>query len=285
VYYNDLKKGLKDSADQIKEKNKIINILEKEENMLKSIIKPPDIFEKIDIIGCSESNYITGFVVETDELNKFVFGNRFKSLTIVCSDINEYTIINDNIEHNRQKKFYLKFFLNNDLSYWNGSDISFMRNNNLLCESNKSLVGIIFTKKSYEIKPICKNRTKNTKQIYFSPVYTNDLYGEKNTFNCENDNIVSDVSFVVSNKTNYLRHVEPTCQKNDLQTGFNGVTVYVGNYIDKVKFFKHKLELPCNSCSRGGKKHKFLCPHNTKILRHHEWIYNDELIGIQFICG
>jgi hypothetical protein len=255
-------------------------------NIFRQIQKPQEIQDTIDIVIC-ENSYIEGFYIITNNINNFIFMNHFHSIRIMCFDKKEYIILN-NIIYTKK----VSFFLNNDLSYWNGYEKKIAEKSEFSCQKNEVPVGILYKKRYNNFNIICKRKDK-TEEIkmntfYLSPIYTNierNFNEKKERFGC-GKNFVSDINFIVKKDTKYIQHIDMVCQqeKNTNDLLFNKVSIIYSDYISSISYFKDNIEFTCNECLNNGSKYEFECPINMNISGYYEWHDSDNLVGIQFIC-
>lgn len=250
--------NIKKKNEEVKEKNDEINHLK----------NPPQIYNPIEAVIC-ENEFIKGYYILTDNINKFIFWNHFILITVICSGGNKQIIKNQN-----NYKNLVSIFLNKDLSFWNGKETVIANKKELECSNDETPTGLIYTKRDNSLISICKNITDDENKKYFSPIFANpkrNIYGERKKYYCGN-NPISNINFIVNQYTHYLEHIEILClqesKKNDLM--FNKVTINFGDFVDKVSYFKNNIEFPCDECSKGGNFHSFKCPNNMKISGHYE---------------
>jgi hypothetical protein len=277
-----------------------IKTLENQNDMLKELIKPPEIKGKVDMIGCEENNYITGIVAFAPNFGEFIYGNKFYILQIYCSNDKVYELRNDNFQNYHLNNYHLnkeQIYSNNDLTFFDKEKKSIVVKKEFICEINQSLAGVILTKITHEFRPICKKYKKieNTRenQKIYSLIYhpPSGVYKEKKSVICELNKYISHV--ILNNTSsnhicvNCVHDIEIICEtrnEDNVNILFNGVKINNGYYIDKIDFISNKYVLKCNDCYKGGNENIFLCPKEKYLIGYNKWSDDVGMNGIQFIC-
>ncbi len=255
--------------------------------ILKEIARPPSLAkyknEKYDEVLCEPGYFVTGFSVDSESLDDFLFSNRFIYLFITCSN-NKIQILQNKalrIRDNFRFSFDSNFVIETEKQ-------SFIKPE-LKCEEDEKMIGIVFTRETHRLEPYCSKQKIVFDGNYYSPVFGSfdGAYGEINEIVCSSGKFITNVK-INTNKWKYIENIDIYCQKisyENMDYIFDFVEVSRGDWIDRVIYKKESYTSACDGCSNGGKIETFKCPKNYSISGHNLWKYKNGLLGIRFICS
>lgn len=273
---------------------KEINILHNNNNNKYNFVDlPPNITnnnEDSEIIECA-SGWIENITVIGETIEKFVQSNRFKNIIIICTSGEQHSITNRQLDIPKKSLSKFASSKTNPIVFTLNSKTNLMKNE-LRCDYKKKIYGLEFMLESHEMKPLCDIRSihkvydrisviPNKKMSHIFAPY-DGVYGMSYKNTCEKEKYVSNVNFIKNNDNKYINHIENIC--GDVKK-FNIIEIHHGDYIDNVHYIFDDESINCKDCSKGGVVDHFKCPKDTYIIGHKEWIYENRLIGIQFICS